>query len=290
MNYGNRDDSQSLEVRVSDTKFCLVINQTKIGTQFIKRFNTHEGKKDVDETRVNIVLGKDNTWSIECAQVENKNSLKDIQSLDNFLNQTTTKETIVLIRNPFKRFLSAFNQDYIRPFFEIYSTEWDYFNILGTTIFKQHDAKTYNSWMGNRNRIQTIYHSHIDNNSEIETELEVEDELLLSTILETMLVNWAECGINVDSKHNIFYHTAVLNMLFKTKNKFKIVDIDDTNLNNVFGKYCVGNSNFGKPNESNFTKDLLLKIIHKNSKLRSYIDHELKTETLSYNTLLNYSK
>ena len=144
------DNPQNM-LRASNTKFCLIINTTKIGSQYVRKFNHYENKEGVPDTELNVelVIKKDNSikWHIDNGGDKiSKEHLSDYNALDSFLNGTITKDVIILIREPFERFISAFNQDFIKY---IFNPNTDCLHFLGLSILKNKENKSLYEWWSN---------------------------------------------------------------------------------------------------------------------------------------------
>jgi len=283
-------DTPQNHVRVSDTKFCVIINHTKIGTQYVRTFNHAEKRAHEPDTEFNVTLqfNKDGVsdWKIETGgEITKSHHLADYDALNNFLNGTITKDVIILIRNPYERFISAFNQDFIKS---LWNFNNDYLYFLGMSILSKDkkDERLYSWWIKNRQMVQQYCIPNWERQMGID-EMYME---CISAIIKSIIYSWKEATYPIDYKHNNSYHPTIVSMVFNNKNKYKIFDIDNTDMNDVFGKYLVGNTSLGKPNESNYTKQIVSDIINDDKELKQYIMFQLNLETMAYNSLKQIMK
>jgi hypothetical protein len=95
-----------MDVKACNTKFCLIINTVKIGTSYVrtlKRLENYTGEPD-GTFNIKLLTNTNSTrWWVgaQKANVEDMN----YNALDSFLNGTIKKDVIILIRDPYERFI-----------------------------------------------------------------------------------------------------------------------------------------------------------------------------------------
>ena len=273
-----------MDIRATNTKFFLVINTVKIGTQYVKAFNQHESGTPNQDNIFNLELIKkpdDFVWNLRPPNSAHEND-SNYKALDSFLNGTIKKDVIILIRDPFERFISAFNQDFIKPIFH------DVYNLqsIGLSILKSDGNQSlYDWWLTNNLAyLDTIPDLKTSNDFSYD-DLDKTFKLCIESIIKSVIISWAESKCDVNYNHNIYYHPIIVNMVFENKNKFKIFDIDDVDMNDIFCKYLAGIQSIGSPNASNFIKRIISDIFNNNDMLNSYVKKRLKREYMAYGSL-----
>ena len=286
-----QQDTPQNHVRASNTKFCIILNHTKIGTQYVRTFNYEEKREYEPDTEFNVTLQfkKDGSsyWKVETGgDIKDEQHKLDYDALNSFLNGTTNKDVIILIRDPYERFISAFNQDFIKP---LWNFNNDSLYFLGLSILPKdkETEKLYNWWLRNRRMVQEYCIPTGDNKINVLDENYME---CISIIIKSFIYSWKEAHFPLDYKHNNFYHATIVSMLFNNRNKYKIFDIDNTDMNDIFSKYLVGNKTLGKPNESNYTKQIIKNVFEKDNELKQYVLFGLNSEQMAYNSLKQISK
>jgi len=290
-----------MQIRFINTKFSLVLTHMKVGTQYLGRFKELEQKRSgnisnavlMGDIRVNLEF-KDNKWIRADDDLSNPNLKSEYEVLDSFLNGTIIKDVIILIRNPYERFISAFNQDNIKGLFTKHNKFHVWFFVL--SILKNIDSSDADIlwWYTNKELISDI---NLDvDESKLKTKFKhspQDFEIFLSIfqkILEEVITMWDKSNESIFSLHNQIHHQNIILLLSNNKNlnKVKIVDIDETNLDDVFSKYLVGvGEKLGKKNVGGFTKDIIKRIFLEREKRQTGRDivKLLELEILSYDLL-----
>jgi len=272
-----------MDVRACNTKFCLIINTVKIGTSYVrtlKRLENYTGEPD-GTFNIKLLTNTNSTrWWVgaQKANVEDMN----YNALDSFLNGTIKKDVIILIRDPYERFISAFNQDFIKPIFnDVYNL-----HIIGQSILERNENQSLYDWWksSNLSYLQRNPITTQDTNNISYDDLDKTFKLCIESIIKSIANSWVESKCDTNYNHNILYHPIIVNMVFKNKNKFKIFDIDDVDMNDIFSKYLVGKRNIGNLNQANFTKRIISDIFSENM-LNKYVKDELKLEQMAYGSL-----
>ena len=267
-----------MNIRACNTKFCLIINTLKIGSSYVKTFKKLENF--TGEPDGTFIVEYSNRWFV--GKTSHNQDL-NYDALDSFLNDTIKKDVIILIRDPYKRFISAFNQDFIKPIFnDVYNL-----HILGLSILKNNENQSLYDWWESKNLSysQSNVIAGPNSNNIYYDDLDKTFKLCIEGIIKSIINSWAKSKCDVNYNHNILYHPIIVNMVFKNKNKFKIFDIDDVDMNDIFGKYLAGIQSIGSPNESNFTKRIVSDIFNNNDTLKKNVKNQLKLECMAYGSL-----
>jgi len=106
--------SEKPSVSAYDTSMFLLINSQKIATQFVNAFF-----KDSCEQHIIEHDYEESIWKILDSKLDRDgigHPIKSHISLESFLNTDTfTKDVIILIRDPWERWKSAFHEDFLKP-------------------------------------------------------------------------------------------------------------------------------------------------------------------------------
>lgn len=274
---------------VFETNKFLIITKQKIGTQFTKAFFEKEFEERLGEELMHVTaefeivvnedLGRWDVNDIEKIQDNAEAFIGIKKNLSKFLNEENyNKDVIVLIRNPWKRFISALIQDFIKPF--IYQVDNSRpLEILGQMILTGDDLKW---WVDYRNEIVMFVD---DQDALVEHPQTLKDCLV--PITEELVRGYLKGEYPLQCYHNESYHPLISSILLSNKNKDKvtIVDIDETNLNLVYSRYHTKTKELMKENVSNVWTKVLNKVFDKQPEIKQKIIDELAIEFIAYQSL-----
>lgn len=272
-------------VVVFDVPQCLIITRQKIGTQFIQSYfeeelrapllehehpitKTFTIQKTESQYKINEVEPDKYPWGYKLESYE--------ESLNRFLNEDNfDKDTIVLIRDPRKRFISALNQDFVKFFLEPNNSR--VLEILGNVHLDENDRKW---WI--ENKMEWIeFINDRDNVIQISEELKPIIEKLVKVILQ----GYINGNYPINSNHNSPYHQTLQSILINPKNesKVKVFDIDEVHLNDVFVQY----KNKELLQKTNKSHDQIIpiikKLVYENPILKSKLEEGQIKEIEAYN-------
>lgn len=276
-----------INVCVFDTPNCLVITKQKIGTQFIRSVFHEELTMNLvppefDITPAYIINKVDGKFEIKQKYPPQINYSEKfnyhLESFYKFLNKSDfDKDVVILIRDPWKRFVSALIQDFIKPFTSINNSR--IIEVLGQVILSE-DKLTW--WINNRNEIDAF--------TKDEDRLQIPSDKFIECfecIVEYILEGWYRGNYPTFSLHNGEYLYAI-ELILKSNpnsNKVKIFDIDEVDLNNVFSKYKTNYEKKPKQNSSNILTEITLRALTKFDNIKDKIISDLNSETIVYNKL-----
>ena len=282
-------------VAVLDTPFCLVITTQKCGTQFLGSFFSAENGTYQLALYYNNKTGKWNTHDTSHSELDYEKSQSEVSFLK-FLNDTQfNKDVIVIIRNPWERFVSAWYEDYLKPLLESPNQHIPYLVGLGildnipdalyqdsTAFRRKHEMITLVSfWKEHGQEGIANYHRGKDTDFIF--------KLCLELICSFMVKSYIVSNLFVQQGHNHPYHTLLSSILITSPNlrKVKVFDIDEVDLNEVFNKYVAGSSNdVGYRNASKESKkDYLYTVLNEEATLKRDVTDALAQEILAYQSI-----
>lgn len=262
-------------------KMVMVITALKIGTQFLNEwFHTKPFEVQAnwrEDGSVFFVLNDE----------ENDYTIKGVEKLTKiFTGKERGVELLVLTRDPLKRYVSAINQDYIKPIFKSNNASAVHTQIMMEYIFK--DTTSYINFpytpeerMG---RYLEIYrnrqHSDVQTNDDyIKAFPKDYLEFLCFNVISRVI---SQPNYEVFRGHNSEWNTPLLQILnfVKNKNQIRVIDIDNQNLSAALSKYEIGTKSLDPIHTSKNLKPIITKIINTLD-----IEDEFSSELLSYNIL-----
>lgn len=262
-------------------KMVMVITALKIGTQFLNEwFQTKPFEVQAnwrEDGSVFFVLNDE----------ENDYTIKGVEKLTKIFNgKERGVELLVLTRDPLKRYVSAINQDYIKPIFKSNNAGAVHTQIMMEYIFK--DTTSYINFpytpeerMG---RYLEIYrnrqHSDVQTNDDyIKAFPKDYLEFLCFNVISRVI---SQPNYEVFRGHNSEWNTPLLQILnfVKNKNQIRVIDIDNQNLSAALSKYEIGTKSLDPIHTSKNLKPIITKIINTLD-----IEDEFSSELLSYNIL-----
>lgn len=278
-----------------DTKYALILTTEKVASTYLLHYfkdyiitaENDEYNESIDIPNLtfewDITKSKAGKWTIQ-----HDSNLKDDDFLDKknktidlFLKGKLKKDVIILIRNPWERFVSGFLQDYLKP---IYTNPITFF-FIGTTILdKDEDTSMYDWWIKNKSIIENVSNDN-------EWPEDIIFVKCLNYIFKNIIKQWFESGSNVFFGHNSPYHIKLLHLLFNIKNRdtIKIFDIDTADLDTIFGKYFPGGKIMGKKHVTGRYKDILNSVFKNNDEdlkqIKEHIVNKIQLEGSAYATL-----
>ena len=208
---------------------------------------------------------------------------------DVFNNKNKGFEILFLTRDPYKRFLSAFVQDYIKPLFQNNSKNI-HARLLMEYIFN--DVSLYEKVPYKRDEVRDLFlqkYNTIESgwNWENDNSEDLSSDMVLFCIQAITRRVLNSGGIGIMTGHNSLYHTKVRNLIDWTPtNNIRLIDIDNQSLNDALNKYEVG---VKKLQPIHTTKKLTKRVgdvIQSEPKMYRYILNELNDEHIAY-TILN---
>ena len=222
-----------------------------------------------------------------------------LSTFNNWIDGKLTKDVVILIREPNRRWESAFIQDYLKGFFHSWEQHVGYNmrTILKSSKFSKPEileAWTDNPYNFSSNGLNDLLNNPTVNNQKFNLQCEGVKVLIKEYLLQAM-----NDSHHIWTHHNKLYHTIILQLLYeiKEKNNVRIIDIDKSSLQNAMNKYEVGNSDFdhGIHNQAGLYRKLLREVLH--HEIQTYPEFEnfgikltsqLQSEIHSYNILSKY--
>lgn len=269
----------------------LIITTTKIASSYIrdyyKLYNLNL------QHLVNVDVLSENRYYCH----GNNNKLVDDVDKDfkKLLNNELDKDVLILIRNPFHRWVSAFAQDYIKTLFELDDNLIKIFNdiLLKSENIQpellndfrklsiRYDKYPFKEWDGNEVWMRNLV--------KIEPYIKIITRAILTNYFQLIKFN----KIRLNDNHNKDYHSILENILrYNKTSNFKILDIDEDDLKLVLDLYeDVPKPKLGlsKKNDGSFFTKIIKDILTENrfKNVENILYKKLLTEFNSYNFLKN---
>lgn len=268
--------------RVYHGKMVMVLTTLKIATQFLNEW-FHTTPFDV-----NVSFNKDGSciFQNQDGTVDDK-SIKQLQKI--FNGRERGIELVVLTRDPLKRFISAFNQDYIKPIFR-YKASTAHLNIMMEYIIK--DNHSYVNFPYTKEERMAQY-LELHRNRKLH-DVQTNDDYIQSMskeYLEFLCFNiitrvTSDADYEVFKSHNGEWNTPLLQLLsfVKDSNVVRVIDIDNQNLSAALSKYEIGTKTLDPIHTSKNIGPILQDVFKKTHR---NINELLQTEILSYTILKN---
>lgn len=275
-----------ISVCVFDTPQCLVLTRQKIGTQFVRTIFKEELNMNLVPPEYDITPAYSINWIDNKFEITRKYPSIDfsekfdyhLESFDKFLNKPNfDKDVVVLIRDPWKRFISALTQDFVKPF--IGPNNSRIIEVFGQVILTEDELDW---WINNRHEIDRFIHDQ----DRLETPSDKFIECF-GKIVEKLIEGWYKGKYPILSLHNSEYLSIIESILKSTPNlnKVKIFDIDEVDLNDVFSKYKTNSEKTEKQNVSNILTEITINAFNKLNNVKEMVVSELNSENIVYNKL-----
>ena len=284
-------------LKIYDTKYALIITSEKIASSYLNKFFRNEfiqSDTDGDGMGLSISLPQlkfDYTfdasnvgkWDVDIGGSTDESILKKSENLKLFINGKLKKDVIILIKNPWKRFVSAFTEDYLKSI--IINNHPHVLFQYGASCLKK-DKELYDWWIYNKSLINRF--KMLQQTTPETKELSSDENFYkcIRYIIHDILMNWHNFNTNIFDGHNSMYHSKILHILFniKNRNKIKIFDIDCNDLDKVFSKYTIGTKSLGKVHTSGYFRNILESILNDETsvKLKEEILNNIEHELASY--------
>ena len=276
---------------IYNTENVIVFTARKIATQFLDKFyrtylhNNIEYKftiqKRGDRNGVQVFSPVGVTQESEIVSY-----LKKVVNNDYSID----KEIVILIRNPWKRYTSAFIQDYIKPM--IYHTSPSdnlFFNFIFNNDFMYNKHKID---IKNKKTYIDVFRRYVENRKINFNKIVVDDitrEVIEFLIKSIILIDSDNIRKYLSSTHLYFYHTPILELIQDANINPKIIDIDEHNLSDELSKYEKTPKKLDRYHSSNELTDIFNNLEGSTlfDEYKKTIQKELQHEIDSYNKLKN---
>ena len=266
-----------------------IISTTKIASTSIRDFYGYDEYSSIHLPCFNLDY-IDGKWNVKIQDFNLDNGIDNIpkqiidanDSFNKLVNGELSKDIIIVIRNPIKRFLSAFNEDFVTPILNINRFKLFGSLLLNTPSINMDKARLYEL----RNHINDMGVSYIGV-SHNQTQSDLTDSLdkdVLDLIASIMLTEYSTKKFPIWSVHNTPYHSTLLPFINDLNANITIVDIDESDLSNYLNLY---EDNPKKLNRLNISSVMGKSLTYAfNERINNdFILHELQNEILSYNIL-----
>jgi len=119
-------NNDSVNLSIHSEEDVLIITIDKIASSFIREYYEYNSYQDLPPNihlpkfviNPSELVGHKHEYLTNIpSDTTNEKLISTIKNVELFLKQEFTKDILILIRNPWKRFISAFIQDYIKPLF-----------------------------------------------------------------------------------------------------------------------------------------------------------------------------
>lgn len=276
---------------IYNTENAIVFTARKIATQFLDKFYrtyidnniqcTFTIQKNGDRNGVQVVSPAGITKDSEIVSYLRKVVNNDY-SID--------KEIVILIRNPWERYTSAFIQDYIKPM--IYHTSPSdnlFFNFIFNDDFMYNKHKID---IKNKKTYIDVFRRYVENRKINFNRVVVDDitrEVIEFLIKSIILIDSNNTREYLNGDHFYFYHTPILELIQDANINPKIIDIDEYNLSDELSKYKKTPKKLDKYHSSNELTDIFNNLEGSTlfDEYKKNIQKELQHEIDSYNKLKN---
>jgi len=227
---------------VYDAKMYMLITSTKMASTYLMNYY-NQIDTPVEQNLFQINYTPTDGWLADPLNDSLKDSSAHI-NLTQFLNKgSIKKDVIILIRDPWSRFLSAFIEDYIKPLF----LDRGSFHLLGSLLlesgpncpgFEESEIEEYKK---NWNTPQIFEDLHPDESTDFgEHHLKYTGELM-NVIYALTYRRLSQYDFKVFQVNHNKYHSLISNILNTSKQKnLLIVDIDKYKIDTLLNKYEIG--------------------------------------------------
>ena len=281
MKKDKRDIQLNTHFQVYSSKMVMVVTTLKIATQFLNTW--------FDKTAFEVQANFRSDGSVNFVLSKNKSdeAVKGVEKLQKVFNgKERGTELLVLTRNPFKRYISALNQDFIKPVFKSNIGTQSYMNVMLEYIIK--DGESYVNFPYTKEERMSRYLELTRNR--VLHDVQINDEYIKSIpkeYLEFICFNiitriLSTPNYEIFKGHNGEWNTPLLQLLNFIKNpkQIRVIDIDTQNLSAALSKYEIGTKSLDPIHTSKNITPLLEKII-----LALNTEDMLNEEIISHNIL-----
>ena len=281
MKKDKRDIQLKTHFQVYSSKMVMVVTTLKIATQFLNTW--------FDKTAFEVQANFRSDGSVNFVLSKNKSdeAVKGVEKLQKVFNgKERGTELLVLTRNPFKRYISALNQDFIKPVFKSNIGTQSYMNVMLEYIIK--DGESYVNFPYTKEERMSRYLELTRNR--VLHDVQINDEYIKSIpkeYLEFICFNiitriLSTPNYEIFKGHNGEWNTPLLQLLNFIKNpkQIRVIDIDTQNLSAALSKYEIGTKSLDPIHTSKNITPLLEKII-----LALNTEDMLNEEIISHNIL-----
>lgn len=281
MKKDKRDIQLKTHFQVYSSKMVMVVTTLKIATQFLNVWFS----KPPFEVQANF--RSDGSVNFVLSKNKSDEAVKGVEKLQKVFNgKERGTELLVLTRNPFKRYISALNQDFIKPVFKSNIGTQSYMNVMLEYIIK--DGESYVNFPYSKEERMSRYLELTRNR--VLHDVQINDEYIKSIpkeYLEFICFNIitrivSQPNYEIFKGHNGEWNTPLLQLLNFIKNpkQIRVIDIDTQNLSAALSKYEIGTKSLDPIHTSKNITPLLEKII-----LALNTEDMLNEEIISHNIL-----
>jgi len=269
----------------------LIITGPKIASSYIRDYYRIWNYGHL--TDVTIFMEGDLKHSVSIND-KNKSSNNVNDDFTKLFNNELDKDVLILIRNPYKRWVSAFVQDFIKTWFEINTVYIKFFLeiVLKYESIQPHLLKEFRTFNIQYDKYPFKEYNGDDRLIEESFKYTPYIKVFIRGILTNYIQMLQSNQLRFWDNHNSLYHSVIDAIVRKKKANYRIIDIDEMNLNSVLDLYKPANSsrtkmNLLKKNEGTYfteiVKDLMDTPRFKNTEV--FINKLLRTEIDSYEFL-----
>lgn len=226
---------------IYNTENIIVFTARKIATQFLDKFYRTYLHNNIQYKFTIQKNGNKNGVSVfNPTGVSNDSDI--VHYIKQIINNdySVDKEIIILVRNPWKRYLSAFIQDYIKPL--IFNTS-PIDNLFSSFIFKS--DLMYNKHkidIKNKKTYIDTFEKYIKNKEKFGFDSKVIIDDITKEVIEFLIKSIVLIENNntikySSSTHSYFYHTPILELIQDANITPKVIDIDECDLSDELSNY-----------------------------------------------------
>lgn len=280
---------------IYNTENVIVFTARKIATQFLDKFYRTYIDNNIQFDFTIQKNGDRNGVQVQRSAGPTKDS-EIVSYLKKVVNNdySIDKEIVILIRNPWKRYISAFIQDYIKPMI-IHTSPTDnlFFNFIFNDDFMYNKHKID---IKNKKTYIDVFRKYVENRKINFNRVVVDDitrEVIEFLIKSIILIDSDNTRDYSNGDHFYFHHTPILELIQDANINPKIIDIDECNLSYELSKYEKTPKKLDKYHSSNELTDIFTNLEGSTlfDEYKKNIQKELQHEIDSYNKLknLNYN-
>lgn len=290
-------NNDSVNLSIHSEEDVLIITIDKIASSFIREYYEYNSYQDLPPnihlpkfviSPSELVGHKHEYLTNIPSDTTNEKLISTIKDVELFLKQEYTKDVLILIRNPWKRFISAFIQDYVKTLFNNQFPAKNMFSMFLRNNLEY--SKSYKEKMEIWKKYDYLFRDIEHENPEPVANIKP----LIKIFLKEMLISYSNFADNLNEGHNASYHAPILRLItsMNPNSKIKILDISDDNLEGELRKYKF-KSNWidgNKFHTSNFYSKMVYDLINEEKELKDFeqtIKNRMSNEIDAYNILYN---